>query len=526
MTDFDTFVILSIIAAYLIGMLVVAVVVSRGSRDVEGYTVGGRSLPGWAIGISVLGTFLSSISFLALPATTYAGNWNTFVFSLALPPAAWIAIRYFVPLYRQGERLSAYEFLEERFGFWARLYATFSYMVLQLIRIGTVQLLVAFAVAPLVDLPGLDSQQEIVSIIIVSGIAVIIYDTLGGIRAVIWTDVIQVVVLITGAIWCLSALLPDAWSQLKQVSFRPPDGRLSLGYVFWPADDSETWSGWILQNLAQPTVLVVFLYGLTENLRNYGSDQNYVQRMLAARSENAAGKSIWLAAWSYIPLSITFCLIGTCLFLFYQSAPERLPADLTADEVFPHFIRNELPIPVTGLVIAAILAAAMSTIDSSLNSTSTVLLVDVIRRFRRGRPRVPEILTLRLTTAALGFLGTGLSAVLYLAAGAGASREIMKVWWQYAGTAGGGMFGLFLLAWLMPRVPSWGAVAAVLASIPVLAWGTLLGDLSSDSPWKEWECPLHPYMVGVAGTAVLVAVGGMCRVLVAAGIVKRNSRTK
>ena len=141
-----------VVLAYLATMLVIAFRVSSGSRDVEGYTVGNRQLSGTVVGLSVLGTFLSSITFLGLPAKTYQADWNAFVFGLALPLAALVATRYFVPLYRSQIKLSAYEFLEQRFGTWARWYADVSYLVLQLIRVGTVLLLVGFAVEPMLAL--------------------------------------------------------------------------------------------------------------------------------------------------------------------------------------------------------------------------------------------------------------------------------------------------------------------------------------------------------------------------------------
>jgi SSS family solute:Na+ symporter len=262
-------------------------------------------------------------------------------------------------------------------------------------------------------------------------------------------------------------------------------------------------------DLAQPTVLVILLYGLTENIRNYGTDQNYVQRMLATRSNREAIKSFWIGGLSYLPLSLVFCLIGTGLFSHYQALPERLPQGVRPDQVFPHFIKHELPEPVAGLVVAAILAAAMSTIDSSLNSTSTAILSDIVRPLRRGPPRLPEIVTLRATTVLLGVFGTAMAVWLYATYGGETSRTLMDRWWQYAGVAGGGLFGLFVLAWLCPRAPAWSAALGVAASLPVLAWGTLLNraTLAADSPWRPYGCPLHPNLVGISGTLTLVAIG-------------------
>lgn len=525
MTDLIYRLDLWIVVIYLLAMLAVAVCVSSGARDVEGYIVGNRKMGGWVLGLSVLGTFLSSITFLGLPAKTFQGDWNAFVFGLALPPAALIATLFFVPLYRTRSRLSAYELLEQRFGAWARVYADVCYLLLQLIRIGTVLLLVAFAVEPMLHAVGdvatggsSGGIWTMVGILIVLGTLVIVYDTLGGIKAVIWTDVLQVFVLMVGAIWCLAAIML-AWDGGIASFFKAiPAEKVSLGPLTNYDPAAKAWI-WTL-----PSVAVVLLYGITENLRNYGSDQNYVQRMLAARSDGEARKSIWFGALTYVPVSVIFCLIGTALWM-EANAPEAsiLPAGIEPDQAFPYFIRHRLPPAISGLVIAAILAAAMSTVDSSLNSCSTILLVDILRPLRLVPKRIPEIVTLRLCTVMFGIVGTAMAAVLLIIKGQSGSKVLMDLWWQYAGTAGGGMFGLFLLVWLMPSIPARGAALGVLLSIPVLAWGTFARDIESPA-WQWLECPLHGYIVGVAGTAVILVVGGIYWLGVRTGFIAANPR--
>lgn len=493
---------LVIVVLYLLGTLGIAFVVSSKSRDVEGYTVGNRGMAGWVIGLSVLGTFTSSITFLGLPAKTYLdGNWNAYVFTLSLPLAAVVAVQYFVPLYRRGVRISAYELLERRFGYWARAYANLSYIGLQLGRIASVLLLVAMAVSPLLDLP-------IVPTLIILGTLVIIYDTLGGIQAVIWTDVLQVFVLLGGAIWCLAQLAVAYPGGPAHLWESVPAGSFSLGPV----------ASW---DLAQSTVLVILIYGITENLRNYGTDQSYVQRLLAAHSDRAAGASIWIGALSYVPVSFLFCMIGTALAVQFPLAEQS--ALTTADQVFPYFIKYELPGPVTGLVVAAILAAAMSTVDSSLNASSTVLYADVIQRLRLAPDWVPGIYILRGATIVFGVLGTAGSVLLFELVEE--TSTIMDAWWQFSGIAGGGMFGLFLVAWLMPRLPAWLAAVGVVLTLPVLAWGTFARGLGDDSAWQWLECPLHKNLVGVSATLVLLLVAGAGVLAVRGGLIAGNPRS-
>jgi SSS family solute:Na+ symporter len=510
-----------VIGAYLLAMLVIAFRVSSGSRDVEGYTVGNRRMSGSIIGLSVLGTFLSSITFLGLPAKTYQSDWNAFVFGLALPLAALVATRYFVPLYRSQIKLSAYEFLEQRFGVWARWYADLSYLLLQLIRVGTVLLLVAFAVEGM--LAGTAAATagthvyRMAGILVALGTLVIVYDTIGGIRAVVWTDVVQVFVLLVGGTWCLVTVIAHWQGGVGDFFVSIPTKKLSLG-PWMNFDETGAW------NWGIPSVAVVLLYGFTENLRNYGTDQNYVQRTLAARSDREAAKGLWIGALTYLPLSVVFCLIGTGLWML-ASVPssDPFPAGLEADQVFPHFIRHALPAPVAGLVIAAILAAAMSTVDSSLNSCSTVLLADVLRPLRLVPRRVPEIIVIRLCTVMFGIVGTSTAVILLLIKGQDESKVLMDLWWQYAGTAGGGLFGLFLLAWLMPQLPGWCAAAGVILSVPALAWGTFARDIQ-DPHWVWLSCPLHPFLVGAMGAAVVLSVGGAFLLAVRVGWLAPNRR--
>jgi SSS family solute:Na+ symporter len=501
---------IAVIVIYLAAMLWIGWRVTDGSRDVEGFTVGNRQMEGWTVGLSVLGTFLSSITFLGVPSLVYEQrNWNTFAFSLALPVAAVAAVLFFIPLYRRHVDLSAYELLEQRFGYWARCYAAISFVALQLIRVSMVLLLVALAIEPLLN-------WGVIPTLVVLGLVVIVYDVLGGIKAVIWTDVVQVFVLLGGALWCLGALVLQRPGGAAQFWADIPAGSFSMG----------TWAS---SDLAESTFLVLFLYSLTENLRNYGTDQNYVQRMLAARSQRAAAQSIWIGALSYLPISLIFCLIGTGLFVRYHiptksgalesagvtdgtvasdsraNADVPLPAYAQPDHVFPHFIKHELSPLARGIVVAGILAAAMSTVDSCLNSMSMVILVDLVRRLR-GRRRIPEIITLRIFTASTGILGT-LGAVLVFMTKGEESGALMKLWWKYAGVAGAGLFGLFLLAWILPRLPSWGALVAVLSSIPVLLWGMLARSSPPSSAWSWTNCPLHPNLVGISGFLVLLLVG-------------------
>ena len=196
LSSFD-FVVLVVYVAAIVGM---GCWFAKRSSKSEEFMVAGRSLAGWVVGLSIFGTYVSSISFLANPGKSYADNWNPFVFSLSLPIAAWVATRYFVPFYRNGSEVSAYGHLEHRFGPWARTYAVVCFLLTQVARVGTILYLVALALSPMIG-------WDIRTIILITGVLVTVYTMLGGIEAVIWTDVIQSVVLTAGILVSLGIVL-------------------------------------------------------------------------------------------------------------------------------------------------------------------------------------------------------------------------------------------------------------------------------------------------------------------------------
>ncbi|MBC8868077.1 MAG: sodium:solute symporter, partial [Planctomycetes bacterium] len=300
---------IAVLLVYLAGIVGFGCWFVRKSRSTNEFMAAGRSLPGWAVGLSIFGTYVSSISFLANPGKSFGGNWNPFVFGLSLPIAAFIAVRFFVPFYRRSGEVSAYNHLEHRFGPWARTYAVICYLLSQLARMGTIMYLVALALEPLTGWP-------VLAIIAVTGVLVTVYTLMGGIEAVIWTDVMQSLVLTTGAVLCVVLLLfgmPEGPSQVFEIAAQ--DSKFSLGSFG--------------VSLAQPTFWVVLTYGLVMNLQNFGIDQSFVQRYITAKSDQAAVRSVWLGALLYLPISALLFFLGTALFAFYTPQPELLPAPLT-----------------------------------------------------------------------------------------------------------------------------------------------------------------------------------------------------
>ncbi len=473
---------LLVVALYLTGMLGVGFWFARRSGSSEEFTAAGRALPGWLVGLSIFGTFVSSISFLANPGKSYADNWNPFVFSLSLPIAAWIATRYFIPVYRSAGSVSAYRHLQDRFGSWARYYAGICFMLTQLARIATIMYLVAVAVHPMT---GWDLQW----IIIGTGVLVTIYTLLGGIEAVIWTDAVQSVVLTLGIIAAIALVcwqLPEG--PLQVLTIAQEHHKFSLG----------SFSG----SLAESTFWVVLVYGLFINLQNFGIDQAYVQRYLAAKSDAEAARSVWIGALLYVPISALLFLVGTALFAYYDQSPQRLPDGIGSDHVFPHFIVTEFPAGLTGLLVASILAAAMSSVDSSLNSSATLIYEDWYKRlFQREPTEKQSMRVLHGGTLLFGLFGT-FAALAMIGA-----KSALDVWWQMASIFSGGMLGLFLLGLLARRATARAALPATAVGVAVIVWLSV----SKTALWPEslsrYANPMHSNLTIVVGTMSLLVVG-------------------
>src|SRR5688500_9999478 len=223
-------------------------------RHREQLMAGTRSLPGSAVGLSMFGYYVSSISFLANPGKSFKHNWNPFVFTIATPLAALVAVLVFVPFYRRTGHVSAYQHLERRFGPWARTYAAACFLLTQVARIGTIIYLLAHAVAPLVG-----AQKWLVPVILVIGVLMILYSVFGGIEAVVWVGAAQSLILVLGPLACLAVLLTKVPGGLPQaVAVASDAGKFSLGSLSASPAASTFW--------------VVLLYGLTINLSNFGVD--------------------------------------------------------------------------------------------------------------------------------------------------------------------------------------------------------------------------------------------------------------
>jgi SSS family solute:Na+ symporter len=481
---------LIVLASYLVAVVGIGAWLGRRRPDAEEFMAAGRTLPGWAIGLSMFGSYISSISFLANPGKAYADNWNAVAFTLATPLAAAIAVRWFVPFYLREGAISAYEHLERRYGRWARTYAVACFLLYQVARMGTVVYLLALAVR---ELTGLDRAATI----LLTGGLMTVYTMAGGIKAVVWVGVLQSVVLIAGTLACLIAVI-----------VKTPGGAANI--VRTGAAFDKFSLGSFGSSLSEPTFWVVFVFGLATHLTNFGVDQSYVQRYLTARSDADAKRSVWLTAWLYLPVAPIFFFIGTGLFVFYGMrlfgmygvGPGLLAAGLPADDVFPRFIATQLPVGLAGLVVAAIFAASM---DSNLNSMATLTLCDLYKPYWRPHAGDRESLrVLHLATLGWGIAGTGVGLAVI------GVDKALDAWWNLAGLFSGGVLGLFLLSLINPRADRRAGVAAVASGVLVTSWMALPNLLPKDvydGLPGLLRNPRHANMTLVVGTLTILVVG-------------------
>ena len=484
---------LLLILCYLLAMVGIGVYFSRKNKSSEQFTTASGSIPGWALGLSFYATFLSAITFLGDPGKSFGANWNPFVFSLSIPLAAIVATKWFVPFYRESGEISAYTHLEKRFGNWARTYAMVCFILTQLARMGKIFYGIALT---LNALTGIDMRL----IILVAGLCIILYTVLGGMEAVIWTEVIQAVLKTLGAGMILYLItLQTPLSAIIERGMQ--ENKFSLGTFDFNFQTSSFW--------------VILAYGFFINLTNFGIDQNYIQRYHTAKNPRDAAKSIWLCVLYYVPVSFLFFFIGTALYSFYAENPalilelkqqvsveKNIPLDALqasdyGDRVLPYFMKTQIPTGFLGLLIAALLSAGMSTMSSGMNSSATVFLKDIYLRYINPEADAKKQFKLLLiATTCMGGLGIvfGISMI--------GVKSLLDVWWKLSGIFAGGMLGIFLLGFLAKKVRNVDAKIAAVLGLILIALMSFKESLPS-----FLQIPLDSKMTVVMGTVSIVGIG-------------------
>ena len=441
-----------VLALYVVVIVGIGVWANRRQTDTEAYFVGNRNVQWWAAGISIIATSFSAASILGMPGYAYTADLWYLQYQLGDFLAAAIVIVLFIPFFHRIKGLTtAYEYLEVRFDLKTRLLGSSLFVLTTLLRAGTLLYgasLLFSEVVPTDFLPGLTSVEEAV---IFFGIIAIIYTVMGGISAVIWTDVIQFAIMSIGVFASMAVVVmgtPGGW-----------------GTAFADASQLDKLSVIHLDEPLAGTGLVtaVFGYGLLA-LSLFGTNQQPVQRYMTVEHPREAQKALLLGVGAGAIGVLLSLLLGVFLFVFYQYHPGLLPDAISADGVMPFFVRTEVPPILTGALVAAVFAAAMSSLDSALNSTAAALIVDFLTRLKPEVSEVKRLFFAKVVVVTAGVIGIGVG--IYSSR---AETLLIDLILQFMGYFAGGLLGLFLLGMLTKRANGHGAfVGAIVGTFSAL----------------------------------------------------------
>ena len=550
----------AIVALYLIWIVWDGLRLTKRSHELEGYFLGGRSLPWWAVGLSVMATQLSAITMVGTTGQGYADGMRFLQFYFALPIAMIILSVTLVPFFHNAKVYTAYEYLERRFDAKTRAFTSLLFLLSRSMSLGVV------ISAPAVVL-SVVLGTDLTTTVLLIGVPTAIYTMFGGVQAVTWTDVKQMVLIVFGlvaAVVVLIAGLPDEVGLLPALRIAGAAGRLqTFDFSFDLTNQYTFWSG---------TIAALFLF-----CSYFGTDQSQVQRYLTTPSVDAARESLLMSAYWKIPLQALVLLVGVLMFLFFLYTPSPMLFNRVHDRemrdgpqateyralesrfegatasrsaaarvmtraeaagdarsaeaakaefrrqdaetrtvrneaialvrkstgdasysdvnyVFPTFITEHMPIGLPGLLVAAILAAAMSTIAGELSALSTATVIDFYRRFVRAEASDAHFL--RVSRVATGFWGLFACVVAVWAAELGSLIEVVN---RFGSFFYGSILGVFILAVGFPRATASGAFIGLLAGMAAVGWAA-----SATSVAFLWHNVIGAVAVVIVGMAVSV----------------------
>jgi SSS family transporter len=459
------------IALYLAALVGVGWYFARVETDTERYFLGGRNIPWWAVGLSIYGTSLSAITYLSIPARAFATDWTMVFANLGVFVVAPLAVWFYIPKYRAAPISTAYEYLETRFHPAIRIYGSLCFLLFQAGRVSIVLLLPSIAL-------NTATGMDVWLCIVIMGALATLYTALGGIEAVIWTDVLQSFVLVFGAILALYLVLTNVDAGIGGLTSAALEAdKLRLAKPGWSYASDSLW--------------VIFLGNAFAMFYPTTADQTVVQRYLSTADAKSAGRAALTNMWLTLPTTFLFFALGTALWGYFRENPLLIPPGMKNDAILPLFVMAEFPAGLRGILIAGVFAAAMSSLDSSINSVASVIVNDYYKRYLR--PGADDRATLRLArivTIVMGVVGTACAWLM-------AEMNAVSLWDPFLhllGLAGGGLAGLFALGVFTRRGNGQGAIIGALASGAVLA----LVIYATDT---------HPMLYGMVGFLTALIAG-------------------
>lgn len=444
-----------VIVVYLVSMLGMGLYfyLREKRMSTSDFFVGGRTIPFWAVGISLYAANTSSISYIAIPAKAFETNWQYLTNNLVGVLGLMFVAVWIVPVLRRLDLMSVFHYLETRFHPVIRMLSSALYIAVQIgSRMSVIMFLPSLAIATMTGIPVTWS-------ILIMGVFTMVYTALGGMKAVVWTDFVQLIVKMGGIAFAIGfVVLALDGGAAELVAIARAESKMKLFDFSFDLTKATVW-GFLF--------LVVFDVVLT-----FPKDQVLMQRVLSTKSSKDAGRSIWMFAAVTIPGGFMFYFVGTALYAYYKTHPERMNPFLTIDATFPLFIAAELPMGIKGLIVAGILAAAMATLSSIMNSVATLASVDFYEKVvKNPDPRVSVRFAEAMTVLA-GLLGMGVAFLL--------SRydihSLFDISIELFGVLGGGFAGVYTLG-MFTRRANWQGVSigvALSISLTVLAWSVNL----------------------------------------------------
>lgn len=461
-----------VLFSYLASMVGVGAWFARKNKSTDDFFRGGKQIPWWAAGCSIFATMLSSLTFTGIPSKAFAQDWVYAVGNFMIPVVTIVAVFVALPFYRRIDATSAYEYLEKRFSRSVRLFGSGSFTLFHIFRMAVVMSLTGLALS--VATPLTPAQS-----VIIMGLLSILYCTMGGIEAVIWTDTIQTFVLMGGAVLAIGMLIAGADGGVNGFFTTATEaGKFKIANFHWSATD------------AQIALWVIVFGSIAQNISSYTADQAVVQRYMTTKDQKLAARSIWTNAILTIPATILFFGIGTALFAFYRAHPEKLDPTITTDQIFPLFIAREMPIGLAGLIVAGVFAAAQSTVSTSMNSTATTIVTDFMRPLNACKSEKGYLQAARMWTFLIGVVGTLFGLVFVNPEIKSLFDAFIKVIGLFMGVLG----GLFVLGALSRRANATGAMTGAIVGAAVMFW-----------MWKYTA--INGYLYTASGICTCVIVG-------------------
>ena len=486
-----------IIAIYFFAIGAVGFTVTRRrKRSTAQFFIAERRIPACAVAFTLMATLISSGTVIGHPATAYQKGMILLLGNAMLLVVLLVVAKWIVPFYRNTVRMSAYEYIGRRFGLGGRVYSSLGFLADRIFDLGVTLLTTAIPIAVM-------TGWSLTWIIVLVGAFTVIYTAIGGVEAVVWTDVVQGVILLATPVLIIARLIfaPEAGHSGAVVAEAYRQGKMHLGSfeLSWRSlFDTQMTTQW----------LFILAYSINWG-RRYIADQHMVQRYLLARTDREASTGAIWNALMCVPIWASFMFVGACLFGYYRLTHKPPPDKV--DMVMPYFIIHELPTGMIGAMVAAILAASMSSIAGDLSSISTVLTTDYFANFLPRTSDRTRLIFGQIMVVVAGAIAAIVGLVLMPAQGT--AKSIMERGVTIASILSAGTLGLFFLGFLTRRATRRGCYVGIAACLLFTAWGILSEPTNEKRIDFRFNFTMNPILIGVFGQFVLFGIGYIASLL-------------